>query len=183
MEKEAAAIVEALHHWRYFLLGRQFTVITDQKSIRFIYDKHRKSKIKNDKISTWGIELSQFKYEIKYRLRNENHAADTFSRIADANHQLSELRELHENLCHPGMTRLAHFVRTCNLPFSHEHIKTVTDSCKSCQYLKPKFIRKEQGKLVQAILPFQRLNVDFKGPLPVSRNGNRYLLTMIDGYS
>ena len=141
MEKEAAAIVEALHQWRYFLLGRQFTVITDQKSIRFMYGKHRKSKIKNDKISRWRIELSQFKYEIKYRPGNENHAADTFSRIAAVNHPLSELRELHENLCHPGMPRLAHFVRTRNLPFSHEHIKTITDSCNSCQYLKPKFIQ------------------------------------------
>ena len=31
--------------------------------------------------------------------------------------------------------------------------------------------------------PFQRLSIDFKGPLPQSKNGNKYLLTMIDEYS
>lgn len=50
VEKEAAAIVEALRKWRHFLLGKHFTVITDQKSISFMFDNTRKSKIKNDKI-------------------------------------------------------------------------------------------------------------------------------------
>lgn len=43
-------------------------------------------------------------------------------------------------------------------------------------YLKPKFLR-TQGTLIQ------RLNIDFKGPLPTSQKGNRYLLTIIDEYS
>ena len=46
VEKEAAAVVESLSHWRYFLLGRQFSVTTDQRSISFMYDKRRRSKIK-----------------------------------------------------------------------------------------------------------------------------------------
>ena len=49
-------------------------------------------------------------------------------------------------------------------------------------YLKPKF-PKSQGTLIKAISPFQCFNVDFKGPLPTSRNGNSYLLTIIDEYS
>ena len=42
-EKEAAAIVETLRKWRHFLLGRHFRVITDQKSICFMFDNTRKS--------------------------------------------------------------------------------------------------------------------------------------------
>jgi len=92
------------------------------------------------------------------------------------------LREIHEQLCHPGVARLYHFVKSKNLPFSMDQVKQVTGSCKSCLYLKPKFL-KGQGQLIAAISPFQRLNVDFKGPLPNSSHGNSYLLSIIDEYS
>ena len=36
---------------------------------------------------------------------------------------------------------------------------------------------------MQTILPFQRLNVNFKNPLLISANGNRHLLTIIDKYT
>ena len=70
-----------------------------------------------------------------------------------------------------------------NLPYSLEQVKSVTKSCPSCQYLKPKFLPKDNGTLIKAILPFQRINIDFKGPLPPSPRGNKYLLTIIDEYS
>ena len=78
---------------------------------------------------------------------------------------------------------MTHFVRTRNLPFSQDQIRNITDMCRSCSYLKPKFIRKDQGILIKALFPFQRLNIDFKGPPPVSSKGNRYLLTIIDEHS
>ena len=87
---------------------------------------------KNDKISRWRVELSQFKYDIIYRPGKENVVADTFSRIASISNSLQELYDIHEKLCHPGVTRLVHFVRFKNLPFSLDHVKQVTNSCKSC---------------------------------------------------
>ena len=38
VEKEACAIVEALRKWRHYLTGRHFTIITDQKSVSFMFD-------------------------------------------------------------------------------------------------------------------------------------------------
>ena len=183
VEKEAAAIVESIRAWRHFLLGRNFTVITDQKSVGYMYDRKRRSKIKNDKIARWRVELSQYQYNVKYRPGKDNVVADTFSRIAAITHPLQELRDMHENLCHPGITRLSHFVRTKNLPFSQEDVKKVTSTCHSCLFLKPKFLSRSQGTLIKAIAPFQRMSIDFKGPLPASKNGNKYLLTIIDEYS
>ena len=148
-----------------------------------MYDNKRRSKIKNDKIARWRVELSPYKYDIVYRSGPENVADDTFSRIASIKHPLQELHDLHENLCHPGITRLTHFVRSKNLSFTQEQVKQVTHCCKSCAYWKPRFIRSEEGPLVKAIIPFQRLSVDFKGPLPTSKNGNTHILTIIDEYS
>ena len=181
VEKEAAAIVESIREWRHFLIGRQFKLVTDQKSISFMFDSSRKSKIKNVKIARWRLDLSQYKFDISYRPGKDNAAADTFSRIASVGHHLQDPQELHEQLCHPGITRLSHFVRNRNLPYSQDNVRTVTDNCKSCSYLKPNFLR-SKGTLINATL-FQKLSVDFKGPLPPSKNGNQYLLTIIDEYS
>ena len=70
-----------------------------------MYDNSSRSKIKNDKINRWRVELSQFNFEISYRPGKENYSADTFSRIAAITHPLEELRDFHEKLCHPGITR------------------------------------------------------------------------------
>ena len=182
VEKEAAAIVESIREWRHYLIGRKFKLITDQKSISFMFNNRRKSKIKNVKIGRWRVELSEYKFNITYRPGKENVAADTFSRIATVGHPMQELHGLHEQLCHPGVTRLSHFVRARNLPFSQEEVRTVTSNCKSCAFMKPHYHR-SQGTLIRATAPFQRISIDFKGPLPPSKNGNRYLLTMIDEYS
>ena len=41
VEKEAQAIVESINHWRHFLLGRHFTLITDQRSVLRIQVKSK----------------------------------------------------------------------------------------------------------------------------------------------
>ena len=147
-----------------------------------MFDNHHSGKIKNDKILRWRIELSSYKYDIIYRPGKENKGADTFSlMVCSAMGTLNTLTELHNNLCHPGISRMSHFVRTRNLPFSTDEIKRMTSSCPICRELKPQF-HKSSGTLIHATQPFQRLNIDFKGPLPsVSRN--RYILTVVDEYS
>ena len=67
VEKEAAAIVEAVKHWTHFLSGRHFKLITDQKSVKFMYDQKHRSKIKNDKVLRWRLDLSCLSFDISYR--------------------------------------------------------------------------------------------------------------------
>ena len=53
VEKEAYAVVEALRKWRYLLIGKHFTLVTDQKSVSFMLDARHANKIKNDIIARW----------------------------------------------------------------------------------------------------------------------------------
>lgn len=46
VEKEAYAIVESLRNWRHYLIGRHFEVLTDQRSVAFMFDQYHSSKIK-----------------------------------------------------------------------------------------------------------------------------------------
>ena len=76
-----------------------------------------------------------------------------FSRIQCSAMSSNALKELHNSLCHPGITRMLHFVKTRNLPFSIDDIKKVTSKCQVCSELKPQF-HKFQGKLIHATQPF-----------------------------
>ena len=81
IEKEACAIIESVRHWRYLLTGKHFKLITDQKSVSFMFDQHTKSKIENDKTYWWHLELSCYSLDIIYCKGIENVAPDTFSRV------------------------------------------------------------------------------------------------------
>ena len=96
--------------------------------------------------------------------------------------EVDGLRKLHDDLCHPGITRMTHFVRSRNLPYSVEDVKKMTASCSTCAELKPRFHKPESSHLIKATQPFERLSLDFKGPLPSSTK-NTYLLTIVDEFS
>lgn len=120
IEKEATAVIEAVRKWSHFLSGQHFTIVTDQKSVAFIMDNHRQSKIKNDKIQGWCLELAIFCYDICYRLRHYNVVTDTLSHAYCNVIFSTSLKKLHDVLCHPRIIRLLHYVHSKNMPFSTE---------------------------------------------------------------
>ena len=118
-----------------------------------------------------------------YRPGKNNIPADTLSCAqCNALNNMGRLHEIHENLCHPGITRLAHFVKVRNLPYSIEEVMRVWAASAVSARWKPCFYTPEAGHLVKVTQPMERLSIDFKGPIP-STSKNRYLLTVIDEYS
>ena len=166
VEKEAKAIIEAIRHWRHYLTGRHFTIMTDQRSVAYMFDNEQRGKIKNDMIMRWRTELSCYSFEIVYHPGVENIPPDTLSRsFCAALPSAGALGELHNSLCHPGVTHMFHFVRTRNLPYSIEDVRQMTKACRVCAEHKPQFHSPAQAHLIKATQPFERLNIDFKGPL------------------
>ena len=184
VEKEAYAIVECVRKWKHFLAGRHFTILTDQRAVSFMFSTNLKGKVKNDKIMRWRMELLPFSFDIRHRPGRENVCTDALSRTHCASIAImSDLKSLHDALIHPGVQRMIHFVRSRNLPFSVEEVRRVTTECTTCAKIKPRFHNPADTPLVRATAPFQRLSIDFKGPLPLSSSSHRYLLTIVDEYS
>ena len=181
VEKEALAIIEAVRKWNHLLSRQMFTLITYQQSVSFMFDNRKRSKIKNNKIQSWRIELAEFSYTIQYREGKSNVVADSFTR-AHCSTVSSNLADIHAQLCHPGVTRLLHFVKSKNLPFSTEEVKRVCNDCRICAELKPRFYSQSNSHLIKSTRPMERISIDFKGPLP-SSSRNKYFLTIIDEYS
>ena len=85
VKKEAMTIVEAICKWSHLLLRKPFKLITDQRSITYVFDGKSHKKIKNAELLRGRIELSQFEYDVVYRAGKFNSAADTMFRIYCAN--------------------------------------------------------------------------------------------------
>ena len=117
-------------------------------------DSHRSTrhgKIKNSKIERWRMELGCYEYDIMYRPGKNNIPANMLSRAqCNTFNNMGRLYEIHKNLCHPGLTRLAHFIKVRNLPYSIEEFKRVCAACTVCARWKPRFYTPEAGCLVKA---------------------------------
>jgi hypothetical protein len=78
-EKELMALVLCIQHWRHYLLGREFTVYTDHKSLKHFLQQ----RISSPDQQCWLAKLLGYQFEVKYRPGLENKAADALSRCYD----------------------------------------------------------------------------------------------------
>ena len=104
-------MIETVKKWSCFLSGKHFTIVTDQRSVPFMMYNHRRSKIKNDNIQSWRLELINFSYDICYRPGHYNVVANALS-LADCNASFApSLKKLQDDLCHLRITKLLYYVR------------------------------------------------------------------------
>lgn len=78
--REMLAIVVAIRTWRPYLLGRQFTIQTEQRSLRFLLEQ----RILTPEQQKWMGKLVGYDYEIVYKPGTANAAADALSRRGDS---------------------------------------------------------------------------------------------------
>ena len=76
IEKELFAIVFYVHHFRPYLYGQKFILVTDHRPLVWLYS------IKDpvSRLARWRIKLSEYDYEIVYKPGRVNSNADALSR-------------------------------------------------------------------------------------------------------
>jgi len=181
--REATAIIEAVRKWAHYLHGRTFCLVTDQRSVAFMLDPVKGLKMKNNNILLWRAEVGTFSYRVEHAPGVDNVVPDALSRpsgVTAALYQGDSLKSIHDLLGHPGIRRLNHLIRQKNLPFILEEVRRTSRECKICAELKPRFYRPQEGTLIKATLPWERIAVDFKGPV---KGKHPYLLVVIDEFS
>ncbi|CAH2227097.1 jg1579, partial [Pararge aegeria aegeria] len=75
-ELETLAVVRAIKHFRHYLYGRKFKVITDCNALKA--SEHKKDLL--PRIHRWWAYLQNFEFEIEYRKGERMQHADFFSR-------------------------------------------------------------------------------------------------------
>ena len=84
------AMVSAIQKWRHYLLGRRFTVRTDQRNLKFLL-LQREGSFDYQK---WLYKLLGYDFDIKYKSGFANWVVDALSRV------LAQLRLLSLSIPH-----------------------------------------------------------------------------------
>ena len=197
VEREAYAVIHSIDKTRHFLRGSKhpFRLVTDNQGVAYLFDGRPKSKIKNDKLSRWRLELSSYNYSIEHKPGKENVSADAFSRclissLAGTDEPVPEplrrslLYKCHNLMGHPGIGRTLELLqREYSWPKMKESVTEWVGNCHVCAKVKPRFYKAPPGHVVTSKAPWERISVDFSGPKPRTRRGNTILLTVVDEFS
>ncbi|KAG1463471.1 hypothetical protein G6F56_005276 [Rhizopus delemar] len=74
---EALAVVWGVQHYKHFLLGRRFLLITDHAALRYVFQPAKAT----PKLTRWAACLMEFDFELRYRPGSQN-PVDALSRMA-----------------------------------------------------------------------------------------------------
>jgi hypothetical protein len=193
VEKELLAVVWACKHFRTYLLGRRFQIVTDHKGLTWIFNV----KDPSSRLMKWKLLLDE--YEIQYRAGMRTCVADSLSRypIQCLNVDLEELTEerktkiiseMHD--CpvggHQGVNRTIERIKLyLSWPGLERDVSQYIKHCKVCQ------LNKETQKNVKLLLtitdtkpiPWEKIYLDVVGPLPSIEKNMKYILTCQDNLS
>jgi len=76
-ELECLAVVWGIRHFRGYLEGYEFTVVTDHQALRWL----QKLESPTGRLGRWMLELQQYNFNVKYRRGRLNRVADALSRL------------------------------------------------------------------------------------------------------
>ena len=79
-EKEAFAVVFGTAHFRVYLLGRHFKLVTDHSALRWLHTMEAKGRL-----ARWIMDLQEFDFSVAHRAGRIHNNADALSRLVQAN--------------------------------------------------------------------------------------------------
>jgi hypothetical protein len=195
VEKELLAIVWACKHFRPYLLGRKFQIVTDHKGLTWIFNV----KDPSSRLMRWKLLLEEYDYEIEYRAGKCNCNADSLSRypVHCLNVEAEEITddrkakiisEMHN--CpiggHQGINRTIERIKLyITWPGMEQEVTQFIRNYKTCQ------VNKETRKNIKLPLtitdtkacPWGKLYLDVVGPLTTTEKSMKYILTCQDNLS
>lgn len=193
-QRELLAVVESLKFFKPYLLHKKFVLRTDHQALVAL--KHTRNT--NSLLFRWSLLLAEFDFKIEY-IKGEKNPADALSRIQaiytnaisspskkiiiDQDLQNKILNEYHIELGHGSAGNMLYNIKKkyewVNLyTQTHEFVK----KCKICS--RAGTIRRNTNFFHNYTShPGDLIEIDLIGPLPMTGNGNKFVITAIDNYS
>jgi len=190
VEKELLAVVWGCKHFRPYLYGRKFTVVTDHRPLVWIFNV----KDPSSRLLKWRLKLEEYEYNIVYKRGSSNTNADALSRIhvteakPTEQEKLKIFQEMHMNPTggHLGMNKTYERIKLFTTwPGMKQEIEDYIKKCEICQKNK---ITQHKVKMPLQItttpdVVWEKCCMDIVGPLTVTTEGHKYILTFQDELS
>ena len=195
-EKELLAIVWSVKYFRPYLFGRRFKIVSDHKPLVWVMNV----KDPGSRLMRWRIQLAEYEYEIVHKRGTLNTNADALSRVGsvskvrentitpDESKRKEILYEFHDSPTggHRGMNKTYRAIKAHYIwPGMRKEVEEYVRQCRSCQVNK-NLVPRHKAPLeitTTAKRAFEKCYLDVVGPLPVSQEGNKYILTFQDDLS
>ena len=79
VEKEAHAILEGVKKFRHYLIGKRFTLKTDNRILSYLNTS------KSKKLANWALQLSDYTFDVVHIPAKDNAISDLLSRVHEVN--------------------------------------------------------------------------------------------------
>jgi hypothetical protein len=127
-EREGLALIQALKETRGYLGSKEFTVITDHESLKYLMNL----KDPHGRLARWALFLQEFNFKIQY-VPGKKHHVDALSRTVLPEPPISALNIPFSNLAglkraqreDPSLNPIIQFITQDVLPDSRPHARTI----------------------------------------------------------
>jgi predicted aspartyl protease len=196
IKKELIAIVNAMMHFKQYLIGHKFLLYSDNKSLSYVLDFMVTKERKNSEfLKNFIFNIQRFNFRIIYLDGSKNKVADSLSRInyvdKVSNSGKSNLHDIilkAHSMGHYGLFYLTNYLsQVLDLKLSVEDIdfcKKTVEECKLCKYFNSG--KRGFAPIVnfQASYPMENICIDL---LVISNKktskGNVALLVVLDVFT
>ncbi|XP_053691542.1 uncharacterized protein LOC128740057 [Sabethes cyaneus] len=81
VEKECLGVLSAIHHFRHYVEGTKFRVVTDARSLLWLFNLGTETG--NAKLLRWALRIQAYDFDLEYRKGKSNILADCLSRAVE----------------------------------------------------------------------------------------------------
>ncbi len=156
LHREALALVYSFEKLYKYLYGREFVAYTDHQPLLGIFGKNRKlGPIVTNRLQRYGIRLSIFNFELKYRPGKKNIVADVLSRFPQDEKPNKEDKEEAERIQLNYVNDVA-----CRIRLNMDLIKQTTKKDPLLRQIVHNVMNGWPDKIVKEQLHYYRLNRD-----------------------
>lgn len=94
VQREALAIVWAVKRLYYYLIGKKFTLYTDNQALKFIFGQHKDlGKRACNRAAMYALELQMFSYHVEH-VEGKKNISDILSRLVNEINQVTSIESI-----------------------------------------------------------------------------------------
>lgn len=194
-DKELCAIVKSVEHFRHYLLGKKFKLLTDHRSLEYLWN----SKNLNSRLTRWSLTLQEYDFSVHY-IPGETNGADGVSRhcffiqedetgnngICHIQNEVDKSKILQDYHTASGHGRQKTMQYTISQKYSwpnmNQDIKSYLRKCITCLKSGGPNVN-TNNKIIQTNKINELWEIDLIGKLCTTERGNKFIMIVIDHYS